>query len=138
MTDKYKAYAAGFEAGKEAGKLAALQELGLDPNATPKPSRNRYVIQAFATDEGKTSDAETQNARILSFLKNGGRLTPKDALRMFGSFRLSARIFELREQGWPIESVWVQVGPRQFVAEFFLTSKTKQRARKNKTPEMAF
>jgi len=45
---------------------------------------------------------ETQNQIILSHLKSGKVITPMDALDICGSFRLSARIFELREKGWPI------------------------------------
>jgi hypothetical protein len=54
----------------------------------------------------------------LAYLKSGGALTPKDALNLFGSFRLSARIFELREEGWPIDMRYLQVGPRTWVALF--------------------
>lgn len=45
---------------------------------------------------------ETQNQIILSHLKSGKIITPMDALDICGSFRLSARIFELRKKGWPI------------------------------------
>ena len=45
----------------------------------------------------------TQNLQILAWLKTGKTLTPLDALKHFGCFRLSARIYELKEQGWPIE-----------------------------------
>ena len=38
----------------------------------------------------------SQNAQILSALKNGERLTPLDALIRFGCFRLSARINNLK------------------------------------------
>jgi len=41
----------------------------------------------------------TQNQRILDYLKSGKKLTPLVALEKFGCFRLSARIFNLREQG---------------------------------------
>ena len=43
--------------------------------------------------------ALTQNQRILDYLKSGKTLTPLVALEKFGCFRLSARIFNLREQG---------------------------------------
>ena len=43
--------------------------------------------------------ALTQNQRILEYLKSGKKLTPLVALEKFGCFRLSARIFNLREQG---------------------------------------
>ena len=42
-------------------------------------------------------DGKTQNARILHYLKFGRRLTPIAALRLFGTFRLAARIWELRQ-----------------------------------------
>ena len=41
----------------------------------------------------------TQNAQILAALKEGRNITPLDALREFGSFRLAARICQLREMG---------------------------------------
>ena len=43
--------------------------------------------------------ALTQNQRILDYLKSGKTLTPLEALNKFGCLRLSARIFNLREQG---------------------------------------
>ena len=43
--------------------------------------------------------ALTQNQRILDYLKSGKTLTPLVALEKFGCFRLSARTFNLREQG---------------------------------------
>ena len=39
----------------------------------------------------------SQNAQILSALKNGERLTPLDALNRFGCFRLGARVYDLRK-----------------------------------------
>ena len=47
---------------------------------------------------------DTQNDLILTWLRSGRPLTPIDALREFGCFRLAARIRELREQGEPIQS----------------------------------
>ena len=44
----------------------------------------------------------TQNQRILDYLKSGKTLTPLIALEKFGCFRLSARIFNLREEGHAI------------------------------------
>ena len=46
--------------------------------------------------------ALTQNQRILEYLKSGKTLTPLIALEKFGCFRLSARIFNLREEGHAI------------------------------------
>lgn len=47
---------------------------------------------------------ETQNANILAHLKAGKNITAIDALNLFGCFRLSARIYELRNRGYQIET----------------------------------
>ena len=132
--DRYGAYSAGFEAGKEAGRLAALQELGIDLDYKPSEMR-RFVF----TDQGFTqldTDTATQNARILAYLRSGGAITPKDALNMFGSFRLSARIFDLREAGWPIHDTRVQVGPKTWVALFTMEKGAKQGNPRNPAKQM--
>ena len=44
----------------------------------------------------------TQNDAILNHLTSGRSITPLDALRDYGCFRLAARIDDLRKQGWCI------------------------------------
>jgi hypothetical protein len=46
----------------------------------------------------------TQRQRILALLKRGKSITPLDAIRQFQCLRLGARIFDLRQQGFAIES----------------------------------
>tara|TARA_Y100001973_G_scaffold66657_1_gene97439 strand:- start:305 stop:508 length:204 start_codon:yes stop_codon:yes gene_type:complete len=46
--------------------------------------------------------APTQNQQILEYLKSGKKISPLIALKKFGCFRLSARIFNLRQEGNPI------------------------------------
>ena len=41
----------------------------------------------------------SQNAKILAHLKTGAPITPVGALKLYGCFRLSARIKDLREAG---------------------------------------
>lgn len=50
----------------------------------------------------------SQKMGILIALKNGMRLTALDALDLFGCFRLAARIGELLEEGYPIESEMIK------------------------------
>lgn len=45
-----------------------------------------------------------QADQILEYLKSGRTLTALDALQMFGCFRLAARIWELRGQGYDIQA----------------------------------
>jgi hypothetical protein len=144
--ERYEVYSEGFQAGKEAGKeegkeagrLAALEELGIYPDYMPENAQTKpYKVNGFSTgNEEIPMSYATQNARILAYLRGGGALTPKDALSMFGSFRLSARIFELREEGWPIDMQYVQVGPRTWVALFSMERGAKRGKPRNPSKQM--
>lgn len=46
---------------------------------------------------------KTQNTQILAHLKTGQSINPLQALNKFGCFRLSARIFNLKDEGYDIE-----------------------------------
>lgn len=52
---------------------------------------------------------ESQNTRILAWLKSGRKLTPLDALYQFGCFRLGARIYDLRRRGEVIQSRTIEI-----------------------------
>lgn len=52
---------------------------------------------------------DSQRLRVLRHLAKGKSLTPLNALRLFGTLRLSGRIKELRDEGWPIETEMVTV-----------------------------
>ena len=47
----------------------------------------------------------TQNQQILAALRDGKRISPLSALQDYDCMRLAARIYDLRDQGWDIESV---------------------------------
>ena len=42
---------------------------------------------------------KSQSDQILEYLQKGYVLTPLDALKRFGCFRLSARVFDLKKRG---------------------------------------
>ena len=65
----------------------------------------------------------TQNVQILRYLETGKTLTPIDALTLFGSFRLGARIFELRQQGHEIKKVLLRKNNKNFACYFMPTDK---------------
>lgn len=46
-----------------------------------------------------------QNTLILRALKKGKTITPLDALVWWNCFRLAARIRDLRQEGYPIQTV---------------------------------
>ncbi len=60
---------------------------------------------------GNLSNATTksQKRKILAHLQSVGAITPIEALNLFGCFRLSGRIKELRDEGNAIETVMIEV-----------------------------
>lgn len=52
-----------------------------------------------------------QNEAILGHMLEGKSITALDALNSYGCFRLSARIYDLKKDGYPIKDRYVEVGP---------------------------
>ena len=67
-----------------------------------------------------------QNNEILSWLKTGKTLTPLDALNYFGCFRLSARIYDLKEDGWPIQCDLRMTSSGKVVGHYILVNDKDQ------------
>jgi len=61
----------------------------------------------------------TQNKQIINHLQQGKTLTSLEALKLFGCFRLSARIAELKNQGFNIVSNNIKENGKTF-AEYRL------------------
>jgi len=57
---------------------------------------------------------------ILSYLEEGNHITALEALRLFGCFRLSSRIWDLRQRGVEIKKEWVTLKNGKKVMSFFL------------------
>jgi hypothetical protein len=55
---------------------------------------------------------ETQTNDILQHLKDGRRLTQKEAINNYGAYRLSGIIYRLRQQGYEIDSIPIEVPTR--------------------------
>lgn len=62
---------------------------------------------------------DSQNALIKGWLLNGKSITPMEALNMFGCFRLSARIANLRDEGLPVVTDMVTINDKR-VARYYL------------------
>lgn len=56
----------------------------------------------------------SQKTRILTYLKTGKAITPLAALRLFGCFRLGARVWELRQAGHNIVKGWEEDGHKRW------------------------
>jgi hypothetical protein len=58
----------------------------------------------------------TQKIAILHHMRHRGSVNPLLALKLYGSFRLAARIEELRREGWLINSTMVSRNGRRFAS----------------------
>ena len=56
---------------------------------------------------------------ILEYLQRGHSLTPLEALKLFGCFRLGARIWDLKK-AYQIKKTMVEVGKGKRVAQYSL------------------
>lgn len=57
---------------------------------------------------------KSQNEKIKKYLLNGKKLTPLQALRMFGCFRLSGRVYDLKKEGLKIKTDLVKRNKKVF------------------------
>ena len=60
----------------------------------------------------------SQTEAIQQHLLQGGSLTPIDALKLFGCFRLSARIHAIRSEGMNIQTEMITVDRKRFARYF--------------------
>ena len=65
---------------------------------------------------------ESQSKQILNHLKRGHHITPIDALKLFGCFRLAARVYDLRSEGHNILKEIIELGDGVNVAQYYLDS----------------
>tara|TARA_R110000764_G_scaffold239744_2_gene339856 strand:+ start:374 stop:682 length:309 start_codon:yes stop_codon:yes gene_type:complete len=61
----------------------------------------------------------SQAIQVLSYLKEGNRLTSLEAVKLFGTLRLAARILDLRDKGHQIESVTVERAGKK-MSQYFI------------------
>ncbi len=72
-------------------------------------------------------DRATQTQRILAHLKAGRTITPLEAMNEYGCFRLSARIYDLKQEGYRIDAERVDTGDGAKVASYTLMKQADQR-----------
>ena len=63
-----------------------------------------------------------QQNEVLAYLKKGNSITPLEALQMFGTFRLSAIIFNIRALGYEVDTEIVRAGKKHW-AKYSLVKK---------------
>jgi hypothetical protein len=66
----------------------------------------------------EATDGESQNKRILKYLKSGKTLTGMEALKLFDCFSLPQRINNLRSFGFDIKTTMISTPSKKRVAEY--------------------
>lgn len=62
---------------------------------------------------------ETQTKKIKAHLESGKTITAIDALLNYNCFRLSARIKDLKDLGYPVDKTMIQLESGKYVAQYF-------------------
>jgi hypothetical protein len=62
---------------------------------------------------------ESQTKTIKAHLDAGKKITAIDALVNYNCFRLSARIKDLKDLGYPVDKTMIQLESGKYVAEYY-------------------
>ena len=64
---------------------------------------------------------QSQKDAILEYLSNGHTITPIEALKYFGCFRLADVIFRLKKDGYDIETAMIKDGDKWYARYRLIT-----------------
>ena len=66
----------------------------------------------------------SQTLQILEYMKAHGSITPLEALENIGCFRLGARIWELKDMGFPVAGTMVSENGKRF-KRYYMKSRSE-------------
>ena len=72
----------------------------------------------MANENWNPEPSASQASQIAAYMMQGNKITPLEALDIFGSLRLSAVIFVLRERGYKIQVERVKTNTGKWVAQY--------------------
>ena len=67
------------------------------------------------------NEIESQSYQIREYILQGNTITAMEALRLFGCFRLSGRIYDLRKEGLNISTTIIKINGKR-VAEYSIVN----------------
>lgn len=62
----------------------------------------------------------SQSAKILDYMKNGNKITSKDAYELFGCMTLAQRVADLKEAGHEIKSKQLHVNKQTTISQYYM------------------
>lgn len=72
----------------------------------------------MAYENWNPESSASQASQIAAYMMQGNKITPLEALNLFGSLRLSAIIFVLRKRGYKIQVERVKTNTGKWVAQY--------------------
>ena len=72
----------------------------------------------MSNENWNQESSASQASQIAAYMMQGNKITPLEALDLFGSLRLSAVIFVLRERGYKIQVERVKTNTGKWVAQY--------------------
>ena len=77
-----------------------------------------------------TKRFDSQKKKVFNHLFFGKTITPIEALKLFGAFRLSAIIYDLKQDGYDIKTTIINNGEKRY-AQYNYTGYYTEPAQKN-------
>ena len=74
----------------------------------------------MANENWNPESSASQASQIADYMMQGNKITPLEALDLFGSLRLSAIVFVLRERGYKIQVERVKTSTGKWVAQYWI------------------
>ena len=74
----------------------------------------------MANENWNPESSASQASQIADYMMQGNKITPLEALDLFGSLRLSAIIFVLRERRYKIQVERVKTSTGKWVAQYWI------------------
>ena len=81
------------------------------------------LLNFIKKEKKEPETIESQEKMILRFLQNGNSITSLQALHLFGCFRLSGRIFDLKQKGYNITTEMIITTSEKRIASYKLVVK---------------
>lgn len=69
-------------------------------------------------------EKKSQTLQVLDYIKEYGSITPLEALENIGCFRLGARIWELKDMGFPVTGTMVTENGKRF-KRYYMKSRSE-------------
>ena len=79
----------------------------------------------MANENWNPESSASQASQIAAYMMQGNKITPLEALDLFGSLRLSAVIFVLRERGYKIQVERVKTSTGKWVAQYWINTEDR-------------